>query len=187
MPNYRRAFVAGGCWFFTVNLFDRRSRLLVEHIDALREAVRATQERFPFQVDAMVVLPDHIHAIWTLPEDDFDFSVRWRLIKVRFSKSIPRGEYLTETRRARGERGIWQRRYWEHLIRDERDYRHHIDYCWFNPVKHGLVANVEDWLFSSFHRDMREYSAPGRFEDFERALAEHARSGRSAGYGERHS
>ncbi len=91
MPNYRRAFVAGGCWFFTVNLIDRRSRLLVEQIEALREAVSATRHRFPFQIDAMVVLPDHLHAVWTLPEDDFDFSVRWRLIKVRFSKSVPRG------------------------------------------------------------------------------------------------
>ena len=129
MPNYRRAFVAGGSWFFTVNLLDRRSRLLVEQIEALREAVSATRHRFPFQIDAMVVLPDHLHAVWTLPDNDFDFSLRWRLIKVRFSKSMPTGERLTETRRARGERGIWQRRYWEHLIRDERDYRHHIDYC----------------------------------------------------------
>jgi putative transposase len=83
-PNYRRAFVDGGCWFFTVNLQDRGSRLLVEHIDILREAVRATRQRFPFQIDAMVVLPDHIHAVWTLPADDSDFSMRWRLIKVRF-------------------------------------------------------------------------------------------------------
>jgi putative transposase len=111
MPNYRRAFVAGGRWFFTVNLLDRRSHLLVEQIDALREAVRETRRRFPFQIDAMVVLPDHIHAIWTLPDGDFDFSVRWRLIKIRFSKSIPKGERLTPTQRARGERGIWQRRY----------------------------------------------------------------------------
>ena len=185
MPNYRRAFVAGGCWFFTVNLLDRRSRLLVENIAALRDAVHATQQRFPFHIDAMVVLPDHLHAVWTLPENDFDFSVRWRLIKVRFSKSVPKGESLTETRRARGERGIWQRRYWEHLIRNERDYHHHIDYCWFNPVKHEHVANVEDWPFSSFHRDMQEYSAPGKFEAFEKALAEYARSGQSPGCGER--
>jgi putative transposase len=129
MPNYRRAFVAGGCWFFTVNLFDRRSRLLVEHIGALREAVRATQQRFPFQIDAMVVLPDHLHAVWTVPEDDCDFPLRWRRIKVLFSKSIPKGERSTETRLARGERGIWQRRYWEHLIRNERDFAHHIGYC----------------------------------------------------------
>jgi putative transposase len=185
MPNYRRAFIPGGSWFFTVNLFDRRSRLLVEHIDALREAVRETRQRFPFHIDAMVVLPDHMHAVWTLPEGDCDFPVRWRLIKVRFSKSVPKGEALSGARRARGERGIWQRRYWEHLIRDERDYLHHIDYCWFNPVKHGLVANVEDWPFSSFHRDHRDRPRPGDASAFEKALAEYGRFGRSAGYGER--
>jgi putative transposase len=182
MPNYRRAFVPGGCWFFTVNVFDRKSRLLVEYIDALRDAVRETQRRYPFDIDAMVVLPDHIHAVWTLPEGDEDFPVRWRLIKVRFSKAVPRGERLTRTRQARGERGIWQRRYWEHLIRDERDHAHHIDYCWFNPVKHGLVTNVEDWPFSSFHRDTRGNPRPGDFTSFEKALAEHART---TGYGER--
>jgi putative transposase len=182
MPNYRRAFVPGGCWFFTVNLLDRRSRLLVEHIDALRTAVQETQQHFPFRIDAMVVLPDHLHAVWTLPDGDCDFPVRWRLIKVRFSKSIPKGEPLSETRQARGERGIWQRRYWEHLVRDERDYLHHIHYCWFNPVKHGLVANVEDWPFSSFHRDTREEPGAVDLSGFESALAEHAIG---AGYGER--
>jgi putative transposase len=182
MPNYRRAFVSGGC-FFTVNLFDRKSRLLVDHIVALREAVRATKERYPFQIDAVVVLPDHIHAVWTLPDGDFDFSMRWRLIKAHFSKSIPKGELLTPTRRMRGERGIWQRRFWEHLIRDEKDHAHHVNYCWFNPVKHGLVANVEDWPFSSFHRDMRGNPKAGDFAEFEKALIEYARSG--GGYGER--
>jgi putative transposase len=185
MPNYRRAFVSGGCWFFTVNLFDCKSRLLVDNIGALREAVRATKLRYPFEIDAMVVLPDHVHAIWTLPDDDFDFSSRWRLIKTHFSKSIPKGERLTPTRRARGERGIWQRRYWEHLIRDEKDHSHHVEYCWFNPVKHGLVSNVEDWPFSSFHRDMSGNPKAGEFADFEKALTEHARTGHSTGYGER--
>ena len=131
----------------------------------------------------MVVLPDHIHAIWTLPAEDHDFPVRWRLIKVRFSKSIPQGEWRTPTRRARAERGIWQRRYWEHLIRDERDYAHHVDYCWYNPVKHGLVSNVEDWPFSTFHRDMRGEPRAGDFASFEKALANHAK--RSGEYGER--
>ena len=185
MPNYRRAFVSGGCWFFTVDLLDRRSTLLIEHIDALREAVRATRERHPFQIDAMVVLPNHMHAVWTLPDDDLDFPIRWRHIKVWFSKCIPKGEPLTESRRARGERGIWQRRYWEHLIQDERDFQHHIDYCWFNPVKHGLVANVEDWPFSSFHRDTRGDPKSGDFAAFERAREDYARSGRVTGYGER--
>ena len=98
MPNYRRVFVAGGCYFFTVNLLDRNSRLLVDHIDSLRTAVRETRHRFPFEIDAMVILPDHIHAIWTLPEGNSDFSVRWRWIKIRFSKSIPKGEQLNSVR-----------------------------------------------------------------------------------------
>jgi putative transposase len=185
MPNYRRAFIGGASWFFTVNLRDRTRRLLVDRIGALRVAVRETCQRFPFDIDAMVVLPDHIHAIWTLPEDDSNFPVRWRLIKIRFSRSIPKGEWLSESRRMRGERGIWQRRYWEHLIRDERDLNHHIDYCWFNPVKHGLVANVEDWPYSSFHRDNRGNPRPVDLSGFEKALAEYARTGRSSGYGER--
>jgi putative transposase len=128
MPNYRRASVPGGCWFFTANLLDRRSSLLTEKIEALREAVRRTQARHPFRIDAFVVLPDHVHAIWTLPSGDADFSTRRRLIKIVFSKSIPKIERLSEVRRQRGERGIWQRRFWEHLIRDDEDYRRHVEY-----------------------------------------------------------
>jgi len=182
MPNYRRVFVPGGSYFFTVNLLDRTSRLLVEQIDSLRDAVRDTKQRFPFEIDAMVILPDHIHAIWTLPQGDSNFSVRWRWIKIRFSKSIPKGEHLSTVREARGERGIWQRRYWEHLIRDERDLENHIDYCWFNPVKHGYVSKVEDWPFSTFHRDHRDAPKPG---DFERKCAEYALANKDAGFGER--
>jgi putative transposase len=182
MPNYRRILVPGGCYFFTVNLLDRNSHLLIEHIDSLRIAVRDTRRNYPFRIDAMVILPDHIHAIWTLPDGDADFSARWRSIKVRFSKAIPKAERLDAVRIARGERGIWQRRYWEHVICDERDLNNHIDYCWFNPVKHGLVANVEDWPFSSFHQDHRDEPKPG---DFERALAAHARNSRDLQFGER--
>jgi putative transposase len=182
MPNYRRAFVPGATWFFTVNLFDRDSRLLVERIDDFRDSVRDTRRRFPFHIDAMVVLPDHLHAVWTLPDGDSDFPLRWRLIKVGFSKSVPNDEWRPKARRARGERGIWQRRYWEHLIRNERDLAHHVAYCWFNPVKHGLVANVEDWPYSSFHRDHRDNPKAGDLKDFEKALANYLRSG---GYGER--
>ena len=182
MPNYRRVFVSGGCWFFTVNLLDRSSCLLVERIDALREAVLETRRRHPFKIDAMVVLPDHIHAVWTLPEGDSNFPVRWRLIKIGFSKSLPKGERLTQTQRARGERGIWQRRYWEHLIRDEQDFAHHIDYCWLNPVKHGLVTHVEDWPYSSFHRDMSGNPRLGNLSGFQKALANHLEP---TGYGER--
>jgi putative transposase len=154
MPNYRRTFVPGGCWFFTVNLLDRRETLLVDHIDALREALAATRVKFPFEIDAFVVLPDHLHAVLSLPEADADFSTRWRLIKTRFAKVLPRGERLSEVRKARGERGIWQRRFWEHLIRDEGDYARHVEYCYINPIKHRLVSRVCDWPHSSFHRDV---------------------------------
>ncbi len=185
MPNYRRVHVEGGCWFFTVNLENRRSRLLTEHIDALREAVAKVRRRLPFEVDAWVVLPEHMHAVWTLPHGDTDFPTRWRLIKTFFSRSLPAVEWRSDVQRARCERGVWQRRYWEHLIRDERDYAHHIDYCWFNPVKHGLVDNVEDWPYSSFHRDNRDNPRVDDFSSFEKALAEYARCGRASDYGER--
>jgi putative transposase len=147
MPNCRRRFVPGGCWFFTVNLLDRRKSLLTDNIDALREATRWTMRRYPFRIDAFVVLPEHLHAIWTLPPEDADFSIRWRLIKTRFAQAIPRSERLSKTRIARGERGIWQRRFWEHLIRNERDLAGHVEYCAINPVKHGLVRRAADWPF----------------------------------------
>ncbi|MFT3941450.1 REP-associated tyrosine transposase [Rhodopseudomonas sp.] len=155
MPNYRRAFVPGGCWFFTVTLLERRNTLLVDHIAILREAVARTRERFPFEIDAVVVLLDHLHAVWNLPPGDADFSTRWRLIKTRFAKELPKAERLSAVRARRGERGIWQRRFWEHLIRDEADYVRHVEYCMINPVKHGLVSRVQDWPYSSFHRDVR--------------------------------
>jgi putative transposase len=155
VPNYRRAFVPGGCWFFTVNLLDRRTKLLTDHIDRLREATRSTRERHPFAIDAFVVLPDHLHAVWTLPAGDADFSGRWRAIRANFSRTLPKHEWRDDVRRTRGERGIWQRRFWEHLIRDEGDYARHVEYCYINPVKHGLVSAVRDWPYSSFHRDVR--------------------------------
>ena len=127
MPNYRRALVSGGCWFFTVNLLDRKQRLLVEHIAALRAAVTATRQDYPFTIDAFVVLPDHLHAVWTLPDGDADFSVRWRLIKTRFVRTLPKTEPLNAVQIARKERGIWQSRFWEHLIRDEADYARHVE------------------------------------------------------------
>jgi putative transposase len=154
MPNYRRAFVPGGCWFFTVNLLERRQTLLVDHIDVLRNAVAKTRRSYPFEIDAVVVLPDHVHAVWTLPPGDSNFSTRWRLIKSYFVKALPKRERLSAVRQARGERGVWQRRFWEHLIRDERDYARHVEYCYINPIKHGLARRVRDWPHSSFHRDV---------------------------------
>eukprot|EP01035_Chromulina_nebulosa_P004361 gene4361-5973_t len=133
MPNYRRAFVPGGCWFFTVNLLDRHQNLLVEQIDRLRDAVNRTRQSYPFEIDAIVVLPDHLHAVWTLPKGEADFSTRWRLIKTYFAKGLPKHERLGAVRKARNERGIWQRRFWEHLIRDETDYARHVEYCYINP------------------------------------------------------
>ena len=155
MTGYRRNLVAGGSFFFTVNLADRRLRLLTENIDALRTAFRETQRHHPFTIDAIVVLPDHLHTVWTLPKDDAEFSTRWRLIKTSFSRKLSAGEPISSSRVGKGERGIWQRRYWEHTIRDENDFVRHIDYVRINPVKHGLVKRVSDWPYSSFHRMVR--------------------------------
>lgn len=160
MPNYRRMWVPGGTYFFTVNLLERRRRLLVERIDALGRAFRSTQQDRPYTMVACVVLPDHLHCIWTLPEGDADVANRWRQIKSMFSRELPADERRSQRRLAKSERGIWQRRYWEHLIRDERDLRNHIDYIHFNPVKHGLVTQVADWPHSSFHRFVREGVLP---------------------------
>ncbi|WP_293932053.1 transposase [Iodobacter sp.] len=152
MTAYCRDFTVGGTWFFTVNLADRQRTLLVDHIDLLRQSFRHVMQAHPFKINAIVVLPEHLHAIWTLPEGDADYSLRWRLIKTGFSRGIARGERISASRLTRGERGIWQRRYWEHLIRDDADFARHLDYIHFNPVKHGHVHRVQDWLWSSFHR-----------------------------------
>ncbi|MBX3698357.1 MAG: transposase [Dokdonella sp.] len=152
---YRRADIAGGTSFFTVNLADRTSALLVDHVATLRAAVAHVEQRHPFRIDAWVVLPDHLHAVWSLPEGDRDFAVRWALIKGNFSRAVAQGECISDSRRQKGERGIWQRRYWEHLIRDEADLESHVSYIHINPVKHGLVARAADWPWSSIHRAIR--------------------------------
>ena len=152
MPDYRRARVPGATYFFTVTLRDRSSDLLIREIDLLRETVRATRARHPFHIDAWVVLPEHMHCLWTLPPGDADFALRWKVIKFAFAKRLPASEPTTATQRRRGERGIWQRRYWEHLIRGERDYQRHFDYIHYNPLKHGQVERLADCPYSSFHR-----------------------------------
>ena len=153
MPNYKRAFIPGGTWFFTVNLLERGNNdLLVREVDLLRKVIRNVKQKHPFHIDAWVVLPEHMHCIFSLPEGDSDFSLRWRLIKSGFSRSLPKTEYLSSVRKASGERGIWQRHYWEHLIRDDDDYQRHVDYVHVNPVKHGYVERVQDWPYSTFHR-----------------------------------
>ena len=153
MRTYIRARIPGASYFFTVNLAERRGNdLLVRRIDDLREAFRDTRRRHPFSLDAIVVLPEHLHCLWRLPPGDDDFPVRWRLIKSHFSRRIEPGERISPSRRRKGERGLLQHRYWEHVIRDEADYRRHMDYIHFNPVKHGYVQAVGDWPYSSFHR-----------------------------------
>ena len=174
MPNYRRVFIPGGTWFFTVNLLERHTALLTKNITQLRHAIFWTKRRMPFCIEAMVILPDHLHAVITLPPGDTNFPLRLRHIKSRFSKSLPKTEWLSGVRKKRGERGIWQRRFWEHHIRDERDFRNHVAYCYYNPVKHGLVQNIRDWPHSTIHRDVRA----GRFEqDFEFTLDAHSKFG----------
>jgi putative transposase len=125
------------------------------HIDHLRLAFRSAMKRHPFSLDAIVVLPDHLHALWTLPAGDHDFATRGMLIKGHFSRHMPVLDTRNASRRRKGERGIWQRRYWEHQIRDERDYQRHADYIHYNPVKHGYVPGPMDWPYSSIHRYVR--------------------------------
>src|SRR5690349_4247005 len=151
MPNYRRAWQPGGTYFFTVNLLQRQDNdLLTRHIALLRNAVRMVRQRHPFQIHGWVVLPDHLHCVIELPKDEADFAVRWRLIKGAFSKGLSVTEQRSEVRMARGERAIWQRRYWEHLIRDEADFCAHMDYVHINPLKHGLVKQVSEWPAFNF-------------------------------------
>ena len=171
MPDYRRWRVPGGTYFFTINLLERRSDLLGRHIDALREAVRRTRREQPFHIDAWVVLPEHMHCIISLPEGDDDFSNRIKAIKIRFVRAVPATERRSQTRVARGERGIWQRRFWEHTIRSDADYARHMDYVHFNPVRHGHVTLARDWPYSTFHRLVKVglYPAdwgPGDVQDF---------------------
>jgi len=154
MPQYRRLLEGGRTWFFTVNLQERRSALLIEQVSSLRDVVGRVRRKYPFMINAWVVLPDHMHCVWTLPDQDGDFSLRWRLIKTGFAKQLPRQESIRESRLRRGERGVWQRRFWEHQIRNEQDYSNHVEYCYINPVKHGYVSAVKEWPYSSFHRDV---------------------------------
>ena len=151
---YRRSIIPGATYFFTVNLADRKSNLLVIQIEARRHATRKIRQSHPFDIIAMVVLPDHLHAIWRLPEGDADFPLRWSLIKGAFSRAIPKNEAIRRSREMKRERGIWQRRYWEHQIRDDDDLEKHVAYIHFNPVKHGYVNCAAEWLYSSIHREI---------------------------------
>jgi putative transposase len=155
MVRYRRNLVPGGAFFFTVTLANRNSSLLVNRISALGAAFRTAQAERPFAIDAIVVLPEHLHTVISLPADDADFSGRWRRIKGLFSYRIATADPPV-SHDARGEYGIWQRRFWEHTIRDDEDFARCVNYIHFNPVKHGLVTRVRDWPHSSFHRYVRQ-------------------------------
>jgi putative transposase len=155
MTDYRRYRLKGGCYFFTVALADRRTALLTANMHTLRAAFREVKRAHPFALEAVVILPDHLHCVWRLPPGDDDFSTRWRLIKAAFSRGLANAEPRSPSRLRKGERGIWQRRFWEHAIRDEDDHRRHVDYIHYNPVKHGHASRVREWPFSSFHRFVR--------------------------------
>ncbi len=154
MPNYRRAREVGSTYFFTVVTRERLHVLVLPHVlNALREAFRTVKQAKPFDLDAIVILPDHLHAIWTLPPEDADFSGRWGSIKRHVSKASGiAAPNPTHSMRTRGEIGFWQRRFWEHLIRNDDDYARHMDYIHYNPVKHGYAKRAAEWPHSSFHK-----------------------------------
>ena len=157
MPNYRRIWCPGGTYFFMHALRVRHGNdLLVRHIDVLRDSVRTVRRSHPFLIHGWVVLPDHLHCLIELPPGEVDFALRWRLIKMLFSRDVPADEWRSKILLRRRERGIWQRRYWEHLIRDDEDFRRHLDYIHINPLKHGLVQRVSDRPYSTFHRDVED-------------------------------
>jgi putative transposase len=156
MSEYRRSYVPGGTYFFTLTTLGRRPILIQEpYRNALRQAINEVRKTMPFQIIAWVLLPDHLHAVWKLPESDVNFSLRWSLIKQHVTRECAgraRNVPTNKARQRRNEGTIWQRRFWEHTIRDEADFRHHIDYIHYNPVKHGYVTNPADWPYSTFHR-----------------------------------
>lgn len=160
MTNCRRLRIPGATYFFTVVLEDRESTVLIDHVAALRSAYRTTLHELPALCPAMVVLPNHLHAIWTEPAGDVQFSERWRRIKARFSRAVDHDFSANDSKRGKRERGLWQRRFWEHAIRGEADLDAAMEYCRLNPVKHGLVLSPEDWPYSSFHRQMGRIAHP---------------------------
>jgi putative transposase len=157
MPEYRRIRVKGGSYFFTVVTFGRRPFLIDDRVStALRQGIQEMRQSLPFSIDAWILLPDHLHAIWTLPENNDNFGSRWAVIKIAVSRQcgylVSKDGPTKESPAKRGETGIWQRRFWDHLIRDDLDFQRHLDYLHWNPVKHGYVKRVIDWPYSTFHR-----------------------------------
>lgn len=159
MATFRRAVVPGATYFFTVNTESRRKVLTdPPFYDALKQALRQVKAAHPFDIDAFVLLPDHLHCIWTLPPGDADYALRWNMVK-RLVSQATRDDIapmLSASRIKRRESGLWQRRFWEHQIRDDADFARHVDYIHVNPMKHGYVTRVRDWPYSSFHRFVRD-------------------------------
>ncbi|MBL1276034.1 MAG: transposase [Ectothiorhodospiraceae bacterium] len=165
MSHYRRARDAGGTYFFTLVSYRRQAILCEENVrDALREGVEKTRKRYPFEIDAWVLMPDHLHCIWTLPDGDTDFSKRWAKIKRHVSlacgNSYKHSEWLSASKKKHRESTLWQRRFWEHQIRDQVDYNRHVEYIHYNPVKHGLCEQPIQWPHSTLHRYVREGKCP---------------------------
>jgi len=156
MRTYIRQKTPGATYFFTLTLQDRSARTFVDHVEDLRTAFRDVRARHPFDIDAMVVLPEHLHSIWTLPEGDADYATRWMLVKQAFTQRLEVLGVSSPAKGTKGERALWQRRFWEHQIRNEDDFARHVDYIHFNPVKHGWVLRAGDWPYSSLHRYVRE-------------------------------
>ncbi|MEG3971792.1 transposase [Microcoleus sp. T2B6] len=157
MSNYRRAFVPGGTYFFVLNTYKRIPWLSSDIGRAgLRKSIMRVQKLYPFTIDAIVLLPDHLHMILTLPDGDSKYPIRLGLIKDfvtrYYGHKLGIEAEISQSRKKRKESNLWQRRYWEHVIRDENDYAHHCDYIHYNPVKHNLCRSPKDWEFSSFHR-----------------------------------
>ncbi len=180
MPKYKRNYVKGGTYFFTVVTYKRQKLLQGIAVDLLRQCFKTMIEKKPFIIDAIVILPNHLHCIWQLPEDDFDYSTRWKMIKAMFTKQYFRIPVTPGTRKLeinptdsmikKGEKGIWQRRFWEHTIQNTNDYWKHVDYIHYNPVKHGYSKTVSGWRHSSFHKFVNDgiYSKTwyGPIDDF---------------------
>ena len=160
MSHYRRSQQKGGTFFFTVALVNRKSNLLIEYIEHFKQAYRKVWQDYPFESVAVCILPDHVHAIWTLPDDDCNYSLRWQLIKRYFSRKFDADQMRSGSKIKHREKGIWQRRFWEHEIRNEQDLQQHMDYVHFNPVKHGYVARCAEWQYSTFHRYVRSGVLP---------------------------
>jgi putative transposase len=158
---YKRLKAYGGTFFFTLVTYQRRKIFdKIDNINLLRDIIKTIKSKHPFVIDAFVLLPDHLHCIWTLPAKETDYSLRWRLIKTYFTREFVKNNktktFLTASQKRKNEQPIWQRRFWEHQIRDDRDFQKHVDYIHYNPVKHGYTHAPYDWPYSSFHRYVKE-------------------------------